>query len=119
MFNGDRKKTAEFCLDQFERFLKGIRHWDCDAVSYAEIHAAALFLCEDVEFEQILKNHWSRARPYRTLGSDASPIDFAVNVAPDFVSGFFESLIDYMEQFNGKICGDQPSKPTNSSSSQT
>jgi hypothetical protein len=100
-----KSEKTDFCITQFERFLRGIRDWSCDEVSYAEIHAASLFLCEDDEFEKILRRRWSSARPTQTLPADATPLDFAVDVAPDLVSGFFEALIEYMETEKGKICG--------------
>jgi hypothetical protein len=105
MFNGDKKKTAEFCLDQFEKFIQGMRSWDCNAVSYADIHEGALFLCEDESFESILRRRWSEVKAFRTIPPILSHTDFAVECAPDFVSEFFEAMIEYMETYNGKICG--------------
>ena len=104
MFNGDRQPTAEFFLTQLDRFLTGVKQWDCDQVSYAEIQPAALFLCEDEAFQQILKRRWSAAKPTVTLPSDATHLDFALEVAHDLISGFFEALTEYMEAYKGKLC---------------
>src|SRR4051794_25048478 len=104
MFKGDKKQTAEYCLKEFADFIEGMQRWDCDAVSYSEIRSGALFLCEDDEFARILRNHWSKAKTYRTLPPDASHLDYAIEAAPDFVSGFFNALIEYMEAYKGKIC---------------
>ena len=103
MFKGDKKKTAEFCIEQFDKFLKGIREWNCDGVSYAEIHAAALFLSEDEDFEKILRRRWSDVKS--TIPPTSSNLDFAMDVAPDLISGFFHALIEYMETYRGNICG--------------
>jgi hypothetical protein len=111
MFSGNRKQAAEFCIDQFEKFFQALRKWDCDAVTYAEIHSAALFLCEDDDFEKILRQRWSNAKPTQTLPPSASPLDFAIEVAPDLVAGFFEALIHYMESYRGDLCGGQPAGP--------
>ncbi len=103
MFNGDRKQTAEFCLSEFETFLRGLRDWNWDKAIHAEIHAAALFLCEDKNFEQLLRKEWEQAKTYRTLPPDASHLDYAVEAAPDFIQGFFYALITYMEAYKGRL----------------
>lgn len=96
MFNGDKRKLAEFCLDHFERFFSGIRRKDNDAIDYAEVHAAALFLCEDASFEQMLRERWSKLQSYHDKPPDTGSLDFLIDVAPDLLDGFFSATRDFI-----------------------
>ena len=102
MFNGDKQKTAEFCVKQFQQFLDGMRSWDADTLDYAEIHSAALFLCEDGEFEQLLRKEWSSLRTYQSSPQEAVKIDYLADVAPDLIQGFFYALREYAELYRGE-----------------
>lgn len=107
MMADDRSTKAEYCVEQFERFIQGVRRCDWQtAIADAEIHAAALHLCEDPDFERLLRAQWSGIAALRATSNAAATQDLLVEITPDLIQAFFYALIDYMERERASCADD-------------
>ena len=100
----NRVKNAERFMAEVETFIQGLRRWDWKtAVHDAEVHVAAMRLCEDPEFVAGLRAEWSRRMSAEDKPVPAELLSLLSDNAPDLVGGFLDALMHYMERDKGEI----------------